>query len=185
MGSKIRAFICIDFPNNIVKEITRIQSLVSKKHFTGKLTEPENLHLTLKFLGEIDKEKLEFVKSSLEKIKHPSLELRLSCCGIFSFKKKPRIVWVKLSENVFSLQEKIDSALTSLFPKEKRFMSHVTIARVKYVADKISFKNYVSKISPKRIRFSVDRFNLKSSSLSSLGPVYELISSYQLTGNNN
>ena len=54
-----RAFIAIEFPDEVVKEIARVQELVSKIKFTGKLTELENLHLTLKFLGEISEEKVE------------------------------------------------------------------------------------------------------------------------------
>jgi len=50
----IRAFIAIDFPDEVVKEIARVQEVLGKRQFTGKMTEPENLHLTLKFLGEID-----------------------------------------------------------------------------------------------------------------------------------
>ena len=47
-----RAFICINFPNDVIKEVARIQSLLENK-FIGKLTELENLHLTLKFLEQI------------------------------------------------------------------------------------------------------------------------------------
>lgn len=54
---KHRTFICIDFPTEVIKEAARIQALIDKQNFTGKLTEPENLHITLKFLGEIDDKK--------------------------------------------------------------------------------------------------------------------------------
>ena len=57
-----RAFIAIDFPSEIVKEIARVQELLGKVKFTGKITELENLHLTIKFLGEIDEKQVEEVK---------------------------------------------------------------------------------------------------------------------------
>ena len=47
-----RTFICVEMPDAVVKEVARLQELVGKKLFTGKITELENLHATLKFLGE-------------------------------------------------------------------------------------------------------------------------------------
>ena len=49
----IRCFICIDFPDEVIKEVARVQEELEKVKFNGKLTELENLHLTLKFLGEM------------------------------------------------------------------------------------------------------------------------------------
>ena len=65
----IRAFIAIDFPDEVVKEIARVQEVLGKRQFTGKMTEPENLHLTLKFFGEIDEEKLKSIRKELKKYK--------------------------------------------------------------------------------------------------------------------
>ena len=59
-------------------------------------------------------------------------------------------------------------------------MSHLTIARIKYVKDKPSFINYVSKIKPKQIKFQVDNFKLKSSELKPDGPVYTTLEKYYL-----
>ena len=53
-----RAFICIEFPDEVIKEAARVQEVLENKNFTGKMTELENLHLTYKFLGEIDEKKL-------------------------------------------------------------------------------------------------------------------------------
>ncbi|MEK6848613.1 MAG: 2'-5' RNA ligase family protein [Nanoarchaeota archaeon] len=49
----MRCFICVEMPHEAVKEIMRIQGILKKTNFNGKLIERENLHLTLKFLGEI------------------------------------------------------------------------------------------------------------------------------------
>ncbi len=177
----IRAFICITFQNEIIKEITRIQSLVSKTKFTGSLTAPENLHLTLKFLGEIPPEKLEEVKALLSNIKFNPFETSLQHTGTFSHHKKPRITWMKISSKpLFDLQKQIDETLSPLFQKEERFMSHLTLARIKYVKSPPNFIKYINQIKPKKLKFQVSSFKLISSDLKPLGPNYSLIEEYKL-----
>lgn len=140
-----RVFIAIDFPDEIVKEIARVQEAVSGAKFTGKMTELENLHLTLKFLGEIDEEKLEKVKEKLREIKFKEMELKLGKIGTFDFRGKPKIVWVKVNgEGIWELQKAIDEKMHELgFKMEERFMSHLTIARIRYVKDKKGFNEYI------------------------------------------
>src|SRR3990167_5292147 len=135
-GKVHRAFICVEFPSEIIKEIARVQEVLGKYKFTGKMTELENLHLTLKFLGEIDDRKLEEVKMQLSGVKVKGFEARLGDIGIFGRNGNPKIVWVKIGgKGIFELQEKVDEALKGLFKPESRFMSHATIARVKYAKD--------------------------------------------------
>lgn len=76
------------------------------------------------------------------------------------------------------MQKQIDEALKDLFKLEERFMSHMAIARVRYVKDKRAFKNYVVGVKVKEIRFNVDKFKLKSSLLGVPGPVYGAIEEY-------
>ena len=65
----MRAFIALELPKEILEEINRIQGLLKKNNlFAGKFTELENLHLTLKFLGEIDDKHIEDIKRRLNKM---------------------------------------------------------------------------------------------------------------------
>jgi len=179
MEEKTRAFICIEFPESIIKEMARLQNLIEKHKFDGKLTELENLHLTLKFLGEVDNVTLEKVKERLSLVDFSEISLKLGEIGIFSHGKSPRIVWVKvLGEEVWRLQEKIDNALEDLFKKEERFMSHLTLARVKYVKDREGFTEGVRKIGVKDIEFKINRFLLKKSDLRESGPIYTTIKEF-------
>jgi len=174
-----RTFICIEFPDSVIKEIARIQEVLSRKKFTGKMTELGNLHLTLKFLGEIDVELLGKVKERLKGIKFHSFEAKLGELGTFMSYGKPKIVWVKLyGDGIWTLQKMIDSALEDLFKKEERFMSHITIARVKHVKDSGNFIDYVKNIGTKEVKFSVDGFKIKSSVLERLRPIYKDIAVY-------
>jgi len=152
---------------------------VGKIKFKGKLTELENLHLTLKFLGEIDEGDVKLIRERLKGVKFNKMELKLGEIGTFSIRSNPRIVWVKiLGESVWGLQRKIDLALSDLFKMEERFMSHLTIARIKYVNDKINFNERIKKIGVKEINFNISEFKLKKSDLKPLGPVYTDIEIY-------
>ncbi len=171
---KHRLFIAIDFSEEVIAEVSRIGELLERQKFTGKLTELENLHLTLKFLGEVDEKKKEEIKKKLKEIKFSEFETRTEDIGTFSFRGMVRIVWIKIGgKGIFELQKKIDDKLEEIgFRREERFMSHMTIARVKYVKDKSGFVDYVKNIGLKELKFKVKDFKLKESELKLLGPVY-------------
>lgn len=176
----IRTFIAIEFPDEVLKEILRVQEEVLKVKFKGKLTEPENLHLTLKFLGEIEKEKLVEVKKRLKEIKFNEMELKLGQIGTFNIRGNPRIVWIKvLGDGLWELQKQIDEKLKDLFKLEERFMGHLTIARVKYTSEKKEFNERIKKIGVKEIKFKLGEFKLKKSELRMLGPVYTDLEVYE------
>lgn len=174
-----RTFIALDLPREAMNEIERLQELIKKQNlFIGKFTEIENLHLTLKFLGEIDESKIEEVKKRLNEIKFNEFEVELGDVGVFS-KKYLKIIWVKL-ENCWRLQKEIDEKLSGLFEPEVRFMGHVTLARAKKAGDRKALIDYTKHIKPKKIKFKVDRFFLKKSELFPEGPVYEDLEEYSL-----
>ncbi len=177
-----RTFIAIELPDNVIKEVARVQNILGKRKFTGKLTELENAHLTLKFLGEIDDLKLEEVMQKLREVKFEKFEARLEKAGTFNFHGMPRIVWIKVAgKGIFELQKKVDMILKECgFKEEERFMSHMTIARVKYVKDKKDFMDYVSGLKLRDVRFKVNEFKLKESELRELGPVYKDLEVYRL-----
>ena len=165
----MRCFIALDISGQAKDEIERIQKQIPE--FLGKLTERENLHLTFKFLGEISDEKFEEAKKNLKKIKFKSFDAKLGFLGVFS-EDAVRIVWIWL-ENCDELQKEIDEKLKDVFPKEKRFMSHLTIARVKNVEHKERFLKQLRNIRVNPITFKVRGFSLKQSTLTKDGPVYE------------
>ena len=176
-----RCFVAIEFSDEVIKEIARVQELLSKIKFTGKLTELENLHLTLKFLGEIDDDKIKLVKERLGKIEFEKMKLKLGKIGTFSIRGKPKIVWIKIEgKEIHDLQKKIDEKLADLFAPEERFMSHLTIARIKNVKDRKLFLGVLEKIRVPKIEYEIDRFYLMKSELKPEGAEYGFLGSFCL-----
>ncbi len=173
----MRTFISIDIPESVKEQIVRIQEQLPE--FKGKFTETENLHLTLKFLGEISQEKIEDIKKKLREINFSRFEAKIDAIGVFS-QKFVKIVWLHLT-NCEELQKKIDENLFELgFEKEKRFMSHLTIARVKSLKNKKEFLESLKEIRISKINFIVNNFKLKESVLKEKGPQYNIIQEYFL-----
>jgi len=88
-------------------------------------------------------------------------------------------VWIKIDgEQIWDLQKKIDDSLFPIFEKEDRFMSHTTIARLKYVKDKENFNEKMKKMRVKEVKFQIGSFKLMKSELKMMGPVYTLIEEF-------
>src|SRR3989338_8292101 len=168
----MRAFIALEISEKIREILFAIANSFYKQNlFSGKITEKENIHLTLKFLGEIDDEAVELIKERLRKIKEKKFSAELKELGVFN-ENFVRIIWICLA-GCDNLQKEIDDKLTDLFEKEKRFMGHVTIARVKE-CDREKLLEEIKKIRIDN-KFDVEKFVLFSSELKKEGPVYSKI----------
>ncbi len=175
-----RCFIALEISREAIDKIEEIQKLIKKKNlFYGKFTEPENLHLTLKFLGEIEENKIKEIKERLAKIKFKQFEVKLGEVGVF-INKYNSILWLKLNgPEIWNLQKEIDNKLKDILPLEERFMSHITIARMKKINGKLEFLDYIKNIKTKKISFKVKEFILKKSELKSEGPIYANIEKFE------
>ncbi len=175
----MRIFISIKFPKEIISEIKKIQKDF-KELFIGRFTTEDNLHLTLKFLGEINQDKVNEIKNKLREVHFPRIESGLGKVGIFS-PSLIRILWVEvLGKELLDLQKDIDEKLNELgFRKEDRFMSHLTIARIKKLLKKdLFFKKLETKIKP--LSFTINKFYLMESILKKEGAQYRILEEYGL-----
>lgn len=172
----MRCFVAVKFPDEILEKIEKIQKELPL--FKGKLTEKENLHLTLKFLGDIDEKKLDKVKERLRNTRLENFEAEIDSIGVFS-EAYVRIIWLHL-KGAEKLQKKIDEILSGLFEKERRFMSHITIARVKNLDNKKEFLELLNGIKFEKIEFPINEFFLMKSDLNKKGPVYKVLERFNL-----
>ncbi|HLF54873.1 MAG TPA: RNA 2',3'-cyclic phosphodiesterase [Candidatus Nanoarchaeia archaeon] len=168
----MRLFIAFE----VSKEAGQHLSLLQKQLVTdnAKITLAKVFHLTLKFLGEVSPAKAEEVRKRLESIKFEPFTASLDGTGVFPSESSVRVVWVGLEPKdiICNLQKQIDEALHGLFPKEKEFQPHITLARVKTVKDKKQFAEHIKSLKVKPISFEVKHIKLIESQLTGEGHVY-------------
>lgn len=176
----MRLFIAIEIPEEVKEFIGEVQEKISDK---GKirLVNKEQIHLTLKFLGEVQPDKAEKVTEELKKIKFKPFSVYLDSIGVFPSESYIRVVWIGLKpeNDILELQSNIDEGLKSLFKKEKDFKAHVTLARVKFIEDKKEFLDKLRKIKIDKKKIEVNDFKLIKSTLGPKGPTYDTIALFK------
>ncbi len=156
------------------QEISGYIHLLAEKMPEANLSVPKNIDLTIKFLGDVPDAKVEEVRQRLSEMKFKPFRAMLNGIGVFT-EEFIRVVWVGLtpSEKFEELHVMVDNVLDKLFPKEKRFQAHLTIARVKYVEDKQKFLDALKKIKVDPLTFEVNKLVLFKSQLSPKGATHE------------
>ena len=178
----MRCFIGIELPKNIKDNLYEIQQKLVNEHAKINFVHKKNIHLTLKFLGELNEEQLKLTRMALNNVKHNKFSLSLSKFGWFSNKSQIRVLFVDVSpiKEVMELQDKIEDSLGSLFEKDNRFNAHLTIGRDKSIKNYDKFMDILKEIEVKWDSFSVDSFSLIKSVLSEDGPKYTTLEKYSL-----
>lgn len=182
----MRTFIAIELPQQIKNKLAELQALLKQTGADVKWVAPQNIHLTLKFLGDIDVAKSAKITAIIEEITRSSKQfpISLSLLGAFPKIEFPRIIWVAIEKGdkeVKVLAEKLEERLAKLgIPKEERnFSSHITIGRVRSLLNKdklvMALKEAESYCAGKNIEFTATRITLLKSTLSPTGPFYEAL----------
>jgi 2'-5' RNA ligase len=177
----MRCFVGFELPPKTAKLVSNIQKDINLQNLlTGKFVEEQNLHLTLKFLGELKESQVKQVSAALHRIKHPTMKCSLANLGVFD-EKYVRVVWIGIkSEGIFSLHKDIDFELAHYFPADSKFHSHVTLVRPKKV-EKAKLLDYLAKYKVLQETFDITEFKLKSSQLTPLGPIYTTLDTFNLS----
>jgi 2'-5' RNA ligase len=183
--SKFRGFISIDiepFP-----KLIQFENEIRNSGANVKLVEPENVHITIKFLGETDEgiiERIEeIMKYAVENI--DQFDIKLKGSGFFPNEKYIRVIWIGIEniDKTSSIAKKIDQQLSKLgFEKEKRgFSAHLTIARVKSAKNKDDLMKIIEKFRDIEFgTFNVNSIKLKKSELTPKGPIYTTLKEVKL-----
>lgn len=175
-----RLFVALSLPDLAADSLTQLQSGLDGARWTPE----ENLHLSLQFIGEVDRHGLAEIHSALAGVSAPGFDLRLSGCGFFG-DRKPHALWagVEPAPGLLHLQAKAATALSRAgFSGEKRkFKPHVTLAYLKGVtreaAAGFSAMHGLYSFGP----FPVSEFHLYESRLGGEGSHYEILATYPLS----
>jgi 2'-5' RNA ligase len=143
----------------------------------------ENLHMTLRFIGEVDEKDAAILDQSLSTIRRPCFDLILSGCGIFAQKRGPEAVWIgaQASPKLLDLQSAVERAAVRAgnAPEERRFRPHVTLARIRDVPQP-RLQSFVAGHNLFKEQVPIDHFALFSSILSDDHPKYTIEATYPL-----
>ena len=162
----MRAFIAYDLPNEI-KEI------INKRipRFDGiKYVKKENLHLTLKFLGEVEEDEIKEYEELINSVKLYKIHSKITNIGFFPSENFIKVVWIG-SEGDFN-----DELIKKL--KVNNFIPHITVGRVKIKLEENEIKKFEN-IKFNR-EFDIKYLTIYKSNLTPSGPVYEQIKRYEL-----
>lgn len=179
----VRAFVAVKLPDEVIEFLRQVQSGLKKEGLDikdVKWVRPENIHLTLKFLGDIKSSEIDAIGSAIKAAAAPFPPLALSASGLGAFPgvKRPRVLWSGVGgdlEALSSLHARLDEALSTVgIEKEtKKFKGHLTLARIKgrvkpeIIIDAVS--RYGNKASPV---FTAESLYLIKSDLKPSGPLY-------------
>ncbi|MGE5404610.1 MAG: RNA 2',3'-cyclic phosphodiesterase [Candidatus Saccharibacteria bacterium] len=185
----MRLFIAADLPAPIKRQLVDLRNQVSRGVKGVKWVEDQNLHLTLKFLGEVDDSLLPKIIEQSGRVISGSKEIRLSLgeIGYFPNKNNPRVVWEGLkgeTDKINSLGTSLDKALETLgFEIEKSRKAHLTLGRIKLADGLEQMFNNISNIKyPAKSDFVINELTLYESQLTRQGPIYSVLEKYGFSG---
>jgi 2'-5' RNA ligase len=182
----MRTFIAIELSEEIKDFLSRIQNQLRSTGADVKWVQPQNIHLTLKFLGERDDKKIEKIIQILEDAVKEirQFSIRLSSIGAFPRITSPRVIWIGVSDGDTETKvvaEELEKNLAKIgIPKEDRpFSSHITIGRTRSGLNREvlvkELENLTDKFGEEKLEFLVNKITLFESTLTPKGPIYEVL----------
>ncbi len=187
--NKIRAFIAFHLPEDVRTYIRDLQNQLRSRGLDLRWVAPENIHLTLKFLGDINPSDTEQIAQAMSQAVQGTSALHLGAkgLGVFPTVRKARVLWIGLTgdtHDLIGLQNRLDDRLAELgYEKESRaFKAHLTIARAKESPDPKqvleAMEKFANFASPD---FAAEELILWQSQLKPSGAVYTKLKSVSLT----
>lgn len=191
----LRAFIAIELPQSlqdaIEKQTFRLRQTLEDD--TIRWIPVQNMHLTLKFIGNIANSHLDFIKQLLTRTadSHPQFDLQIGGIGSFPNSKRPRVLWagIHAAADLATLQRNIEAGTSRLgYEKEERpFSPHLTLGRVRQninTANLQKIRNALDSIQIGNIGSTrIDSIHLYKSELQSSGSIYTKLFSAPLNKN--
>ena len=174
----MRAFVALEMSGNVVDSIVQAQKELEATRADVKLVERENLHLNLKFLGEISEAQVADVRSRLGALSLKGAEIAVRGVGAFPSPNRPRVVWAGVAEEqeqlVVPIARSVISALEGIGERDDRpFRPHITLGRVRSGRNARELSEFIRHNSGREFGTAgLKEIRLKSSTLTPSGPVY-------------
>jgi 2'-5' RNA ligase len=178
----IRLFVGVGFPEDIRLRLAALCAGVPG----AKWVESDNFHLSLRFIGEVDEGVADDIHDALAGVRSRRLEISLVGVGHFATSGVVRTLWIGVERNpeLMALQARIESAVVraGLAPEQRRFLPHVTLARLKEGQQNGRISAFLAAHGLFRAGpIPVEHFTLYSSFLRNSGPIYRAEAEYPLT----
>jgi len=186
--SQIRSFIAIELSPSLRQHIEQLQNELKRDTADVRWTRSEGIHLTIKFLGAIDEERVGEIGAALEECLADTMIFTLSVgsLGAFPNREHPKVIWLGIEDErgvLQKLQQTIDRELTRLgFSAEKRtFSPHLTLGRIKSPKGKRTVRQRLATMGECKCgTFDVKEIFLFKSDLTPSGAVYTKLKSFAL-----
>lgn len=185
---RLRTFIAVDLGKTIRDRIITLQETLARTGTEIKWVEPENLHVTLLFLGEVDQRQVINVCRMVQDCatKQPAFSLSVETVGCFPNERRPRVVWVGVGEGaqeLCALHDALEGPLQELGYRreERRYTPHITMGRVKSERSTDDLAVSLAKRAGwKAGAVTVEEILVMSSQLTPQGPQYMVLSRAKL-----
>jgi RNA 2',3'-cyclic 3'-phosphodiesterase len=183
--SLFRGFIAIEITPT--EQITEFEHAIQKTSADVKLVEPENIHITLKFLGDTDETLIDAIDQCIKETAQNTkpFQITLQGTGVFPNQNYLKVIWIGINDGgiIQNIARPLDEKLTGLgFSKEnKGYTPHLTIGRVRTAKNKDQLLKVISQY--KTIEFSTQTVHsiiLKKSLLTPTGPMYTTVREIKL-----
>jgi 2'-5' RNA ligase len=176
-----RLFVAIDLPDTIKDQLGALCDGVPG----AKWVKRDQLHLTLRFVGEVTDVKFRVIQDTLNRIRAAPFAMAMQGVGQFPPKRAARVLWVAVDvpPELGVLQRQIETTLVKLSypPEERPFSAHITLARLKTPPPPSAIQDYLARHSAFQSEpFSITEFVLFSSVLAPEGPTYRAEAVYRL-----
>ena len=180
MSGTIRTFIALELPPAVISLFQEVQQDLKRLKIRARWVRPENIHLTLKFLGDVNPDDIDKIGTAMAGAAIDCLPVTVSVRGIGVFPgiKRPRVIWVGLggdTQSLLALQSRLEQKLAGAeFPKDKRlFKAHLTLGRIKQSVTPAVIRQMISEYaSLNSDEFICDQIFLFKSDLKPSGAVY-------------
>ena len=184
----MRLFVSVDLPDDLVEALADVQAAFADAGGL-KFTDPEQAHITVKFLGDVDEDRVPDLCTELEAAVDESgvepFPARFGGLGVFPSLEYISVVWLGLEdggEELTRLHEAVEERTTAMGfdPERHDFTPHVTLARMEHAGGKELVQELVRERDPTVGETTVEELRLTESTLTSEGPVYSTVESFSL-----